>query len=227
MSKKVNIKTDNSDCGFEKEYWDKNYSDADSMDGIGNAKDHVKYLKSFLELELVDVSSIVDLGFGYGYLFQQMMKAFIPYKACGIEPSVFAYKKATKRKLKPVESTELKLYNESIEDWCQRDDNKYTRFDLGICTSVFQYLDEQDLEEIIPILSRRVKYLYLTVPTDIELNRQIEELEFFDEYAIRRSRQYYRDVMSKHFTNISSKIWESKYYFNEEDSLFTDLLYRS
>ncbi len=212
---------------FDKTYWDENYAEPKTMDGIGNAHLHTKYLKSFLDLEQVDVSSIVDLGFGYGYLFQKMMKAFIPYRACGIEPSKYAFDKARRRKLKPVESTKLTLYNESIESWCQREDSKKLRFDLGICTSVFQYLDETTLKKILPILARRIKYLYLTVPTDIELDRQIEELDFHDTYALSRSRDFYRNLLTQHFTNISSKLWESKYYFDDQTSLFTDLLYRS
>lgn len=212
---------------FEQEYWDKNYSQPNSMDGIGNAKDHAKYLKSFFDLELVDISTIVDLGFGYGHLFQKMMKTFIPYRACGVEPSKFAFNKARSRKLKPVESTKLKLYNESLQTWCQRKENKNLRFDLGLCNSVLQYIPTKDLEEIIPILARRVKFLYLTVPTDIELDRQIEELDFYDSYAIRRSRKFYRSLLSKNFTNISSKLWESKSFYNEKTTLFTDLLYRS
>lgn len=212
---------------FEQEYWDKNYSQPNSMDGIGNAKDHAKYLKSFFDLELVDISTIVDLGFGYGHLFQKMMKTFIPYRACGVEPSKFAFNKARSRKLKPVESTKLKLYNESLQVWCQRKENKNSRFDLGLCNSVLQYIPTKDLEEIIPVLARRVKFLYLTVPTDIELDRQIEELDFYDSYAIRRSRKFYRSLLSKNFTNISSKLWESKSFYNEKTTLFTDLLYRS
>lgn len=212
---------------FEQEYWDKNYSQPNSMDGIGNAKDHAKYLKSFFDLELVDISTIVDLGFGYGHLFQKMMKTFIPYRACGVEPSKFAFNKARSRKLKPVESTKLKLYNESLQTWCQRKENKNLRFDLGLCNSVLQYIPTKDLEEIIPVLARRVKFLYLTVPTDIELDRQIEELDFYDSYAIRRSRKFYRSLLSKNFTNISSKLWESKSFYNEKTTLFTDLLYRS
>ena len=212
---------------FEKEYWSKNYSQPQSMDGIGNAKDHADYLKTFMRLEMVDVTSVIDLGFGYGYLFQKVMKAFLPYKACGIEPSKLAFNKARQRKLKPVESTNLKLYNESIQKWCERKDSKHTRFDLGLCNSVFQYITTEDLEKIIPILAKRVKYFYLTVPTDVELDRQVEELDFHDTYAIRRSRKFYRNLISKHFTNISSKLWESNFYFNEKTTLFTDLLYRS
>lgn len=212
---------------FKKDYWDYNYSEPKSMDCIGNAKEHCQYLESFFKLELIDISSIVDFGFGYGYLFEQMLKTFIPYKACGIEPSKYAFDMAKKRKFQIVESMNLKIYNESLEKWCQRKESKNTRFDLGICTSVFQYLDEDTLELAIETMSKRVKYLYLTVPTNKELDRQIEELEFNDTYALRRSRHFYRKKLNKHFTNISSKIWESKFYFDEETTLFTDLLYRS
>src|SRR5688572_3896512 len=97
---------------FDKTYWDKNYSDPMSMDGIGNAKDHVRYLQSFLKVEHVDISTIIDLGFGYGHLFREMMKAFIPHRALGIEPSAHAFKKAKLDKLRPVESTDLQLYQE-------------------------------------------------------------------------------------------------------------------
>jgi len=214
-------------ANFSKDYWNSNYSEPETMDCIGNAKEHVQYIYSFFDLEKVDVSSIVDLGFGYGYLFQKLMKKFIPYKAMGIEPSEYAFNKARSRKLKPVASTDLKILNESIEKWCQRKDSKKLRFDLGLCTSVFQYLDHETLELCLPIMARRIKYLYLTVPTDIELDRQIEELEFDDQYALRRTRKYYREILSPHFTLISSKIWESKFYFDEETTNFTDLIYRS
>ena len=75
-------------------------------------------------------------------------------------------------------------------------------------------------------LSRRIKYLYLTVPTNKELDRQIEDLNFDDKYAYRRSSEFYKKVVGQGFTNISSRIWESKHHFNEETTLFTDLLYR-
>ena len=212
---------------FEEEYWKHNYSEPQTMDCIGNANQHAKYLKSLFELEFVDISSIIDLGFGYGYLFQKILKTFLPYRACGIEPSRFAYSKATARKLKPVESTKLKTYNESIQDWCQRPEIQSTRFDLGVCTSVFQYLTEEELKFIIPILSRRIKYLYLTVPTDIELKKQVSELNFNDIYAKSRSREFYRNIMSEGFVNVSNKVWESKYYFHEDSTFFSDLLYRT
>lgn len=210
---------------FDKAYWQKNYSDPMSMDGIGNAKDHVKYLQSFLAIEHVDVSSIVDLGFGYGHLFREMLRAFKPHTAAGIEPSSYAFKRAKLEKLRPVPSTELKLYEEDLIRWCRTTRKKNT-FDLGICTSVFQYISDKDLKEIIPILSKRIKYLYLTVPTDVELGRQVSELEFKDEYAIHRSREKYQKLLKPHFTFVSARVLESKHFFNEETTHFTDLLYR-
>lgn len=211
--------------GFDKKYWDKNYSDPMSMDGIGNAKEHVRYLEAYLKIEHVDVSTIVDLGFGYGHLFREMLRTFKPYRAVGIEPSPYAFKKVKPEKLKPVSSTDLKLYEEDLITWC-RTKRKENTFDLGICTSVFQYISDKDLKEIIPILAKRIKYLYLTVPTDIELKRQISELEFKDEYAIHRSREKYQKLLRPHFTFISSRILESKSHFDDESTSFTDLLYR-
>lgn len=210
---------------FSKTYWDKNYSDPMSMDGIGNAREHTRYLKAFFAVEHVNICSVVDLGFGYGHLFREMLKAFIPHTAVGIEPSDYAFKKAKIDKLRPVESTDLKLYQEDLLTWCNTK-RKKNEFDLGICTSVFQYLSDSDLKTIIPILSKRIKYLYLTVPTDIELGRQVSELEFKDEYAIHRSREKYQKLLRPHFTFVSSRVLESKHYFDDSTTHFTDLLYR-
>ncbi|MDA9793110.1 class I SAM-dependent methyltransferase [Bacteriovoracaceae bacterium] len=211
---------------FEKEYWDANYAEPDTMDGIGNAKEHVKYMKALFELDLIDISSVVDFGFGYGHLFKRVLKEFIPYRACGIEMSKYAFDKVKKKKLKPVESTNLFLYNESVQDWCLRKDSARLHFDLGICTSVFQYINDDEIDDVIRVMSERVKYLYLSVPTDIELNRQISELEFHDKYALRRSRDFYQKAFSKNFSFISNRVLESKHYFNEEDTHFSDLLFR-
>lgn len=210
---------------FDKTYWDKNYSEPMSMDGIGNAKDHVKYLQSFLAVEHVDISTIVDLGFGYGHLFREMLRAFKPHTAVGIEPSPYAFKKVKLDKLRPVPTTDLKLFQEDLITWCKTK-RKNDQFDLGICTSVFQYISDKDLKVIIPILAKRIKYLYLTVPTDVELGRQVSELDFKDEYAIHRSRERYHKLFKNDFTFVSSRVLESKHFFNEETSHFTDLLYR-
>ncbi len=210
---------------FDKTYWDKNYSEPETMDGIGNAKAHVKYLKSMLDVEYVDISSIVDLGFGYGFLFKEMLKAFVPHTAEGIEPSEYAFTRAKRLKLSPATSTKLTLKQMDLLTWC-REKNKSAPFDLAICTSVFQYLTDKELKEILPILSKRVKFIYLTVPTDSEFKRQVDDLDFKDEYAIHRSREKYQKLLRPYFTFISSRFLESKHFFDEETTPFTDHLYR-
>ena len=213
--------------GFTKEYWEENYSEPMTMDCIGNAKEHAKYLYAYFDVEKVDVSSIVDLGFGLGHLFKKMLKTFMPYKAYGIEPSSYAFDLASAKRLYPLcDTMKLTLKSESLQQWCERKTTSKLRFDLGLCTSVFQYLSEEDLTKIIPILSDRVKYLYLTVPTDVELKRQVSELDFVDRFALARSREFYFDVMRDFFTHVSSRVWESKTYFDEDTTLMSDLLYR-
>jgi len=64
--------------GFTEEYWLANYSVPDEMDCIGNVKDHIAYLKHLFAVEYVDISSIIDYGFGLGHLFEAALK--IPSK---------------------------------------------------------------------------------------------------------------------------------------------------
>jgi hypothetical protein len=209
---------------FDKTYWDKNYSDPMSMDGIGNAKEHAKYLKAFFAVEGVNVESMIDFGFGYGHLFRAMMRTFVPERAVGIEPSPYIFKKARIDKWRPVESTRLHLLEEDLKTWAKK--NRREKFDLGICTSVFQYLTNDELNEILPVIAAKVKYLYLTVPTDEELKRQVSEMEFKDEYALHRGREEYLKLLRPHFTFISARVLESKRAFTEESTAFTDLLFR-
>lgn len=220
----MSIKTAEGAKGFSNAYWEENYQSPEEMDGIGNVEQHVGYIKNLFGMEYIDISSIIDLGFGLGHLFEALLKEFIPYKAHGIEPSEYAFNIVKDRDISPVESTKLKLEQIDIVNWCKKNQNK--RFDLGICTSVFQYLSDEELEFCLPILAQRLKYLYLTVPTDKELDRQVEDLEFKDRYAIRRSRTKYQKLIRKHFTIVSSRVLESKVHFDEETTLFTDLLYR-
>lgn len=212
-------------AGFTKEYWDKNYADPEEMDCIGNVEQHVGYLKNLFALEYIDISSVIDFGFGLGYLFKGVLKEFLPYRAHGIEPSRHAFRQVKKSNIKPVDSMNLKLENIDLLSWCKKKDG-IKRFDLGICTSVFQYLTDDEIEQVLPVMASRVKYLYLSVPTDKELKRQISDLDFYDEYAIRRSRSKYLKMIKKHFTIVSSRLLESKVHFDEESTSFTDLLYR-
>ncbi|MCK6594542.1 MAG: class I SAM-dependent methyltransferase [Bacteriovoracaceae bacterium] len=218
--------------GFDKEYWDENYAHPEEMDNIGNRKLHLNYLKSFLALEYTDVSSIFDFGFGLGHLFEEALKEFKPYKAYGIEPSETAFKPTAKRlekfREKKYPSMNLELEMIDLYQWAKknRELKKIKTFDLGICTSVFQYLSDEEIKVVIKEMSRVVKVLYFSVPTDVELKRQREEVEFYDKYALQRSREKYLELISPHFTFVSNRILESKVFYSEEDTNFSDLLFR-
>lgn len=212
--------------GFSSEYWDVNYAVPEEMDNIINAKEHVAYMKAIFALEAVDISSVIDLGFGLGILFEEVLRSFIPYRAFGIEPSKPVYDLVVKKDIRPAPSTKLVLQNIDLVSWATRALKRERIFDLGLCTSVLQYLSDEEIKIVMPVLANRVRYLYLSVPTDLELKRQREEVKFSDEYAIHRTREKYLKLIGPHFTFISSRLLESKIHFKEDTSSFTDLLFR-
>lgn len=203
---------------FDQSYWDQNYTDLKSIDGIGNVKDHSRYLSAYFNLEGFEVESLVDLGFGYGHLLKEMVRTFKPHRVEGIEPSPPAFKR--------VKLSGAKLYQEDLLTWCQHPSRPKTKFDLGVSNSVFQYIPDRELKLILPLLAQRVRYLYLTVPTDIEYQRQHAELEFQDPWAIVRTRAQYHKLLRPHFTFISSRMLESKHFYDDQTTPFQDLLFR-
>lgn len=211
--------------GFGKDYWDTNYAEPEEMDNIVNAKEHAAYMKAIFALESIDVSSVIDLGFGLGVLFKEVLRTFKPYRAHGIEPSQHPFELVSKKKL-AVESTKLTLENCDLVSWTKKPEKKQNTFDLGLCTSVFQYLSDEDIAAVIPVMAQRIRFLYFSVPTNLELQKQIEDLEFKDEYAIHRTRERYLELISPHFTFVSSRLLESKKHFDETTSPFNDYLFR-
>ncbi|MAF77385.1 MAG: hypothetical protein CME63_17170 [Halobacteriovoraceae bacterium] len=219
-------KKESGAIGFSSQYWEENYNEPEEMDGIVNAGQHAKYISAFFAVDYVDISSVIDLGFGLGHLFEEVLKEFMPYRAMGIEPSTYAFDRVKERKISPCDSTKLTLKKWDLVTWSESIHKKSKWYDLGLCTSVFQYLTDKELKKVIPMMSKQMKYLYLSVPTDYELQRQVSDLEFKDRYAIHRTKRDYLELLRPHFTIIGSRVLESKFHFNEETTHFTDYLYR-
>lgn len=219
-------KTEAGSAGFSKDYWDKNYSEPYEMDNIGNVREHCRYIQSIFHLEQVEINSIADLGFGLGYLFQELMNTFHPYRAFGIEPSAHAFSEAKTKFIPPSEVKKFKISNTDIVSWGKNLKGNEKVLDLGVCTSVFQYLKDDEIRFILPILSAQFKYLYFSCPTESEFKRQKEEYDFVDEYAIHRKKEKYLKWISPHFTFVSSRLLESKVHFNENTTEFRELLFR-
>ncbi len=212
--------------GFSKEYWEKNYSEPMEMDNIGNSKEHARYLQALFDLEQIEINSMIDFGFGLGYLLEATMNEFLPIRVMGIEPSSHAYSDAKKRIKKPAEVSKFTLKNIDLVTWAKEVKSSEKCFDLGICTSVFQYLKDDEIEFVLPIMAKHVKFLYFSCPTDLEFKRQKIEYDFFDEYSIHRSKEKYLKWIRKDFTIVSSRILESKYFFNDDNSEFRETIFR-
>lgn len=203
---------------FDQNYWDEQYRDLKTIDGIGNVKDHSRYVAAYFNLEGFNVESMVDLGFGLGYLMKEFARTFKPRRIEGIEPSEHVFKKMRMKN--------AKLYQEDLLTWATHPNRARWAFDLAICNSVLQYLSDKELKIVLPVLAQRCRYLYLTVPTDVEYYRQQSELEFADPWARVRTREQYQRLLKPHFTFISSRILESKIHYDEKTTPFQDLLFR-
>lgn len=211
--------------GFDETYWSTNYAEPHRMDGIGNAEAHARFLKASFDVVLEEPSSVVDLGFGLGHLFEAVLHAFQPYKAVGIDASPVAHA-AVARRVVPPARTKLSWEQVDLATWCARPDHPKRRFDLGVCTSVLQYLSDDEVEAVVPVLAQRVKWLYLTVPTSTELVWQRTREDFVDAWAHDRPRAFYRDAIAPHFVGVGARLLESRVLVDEADSPFTDHLYR-
>lgn len=212
-------------AGFSDEFWATNYAEPQTMDGIYNAHRRAVALKAFFDSEYIDINSIVDLGFGLGELLRAFVQEFMPLTVIGIEPSPHAYAKVSRVPIVDVDSMHIELLQKDVLSWCQHP-APLAPFDLCICTSVFQYLTDPEIELTLPILANRVKYLYFSVPIDTELQFQTEALNFEDRYAIARTRDEYLSMLADHFTIVSNRLLESKDHFDEQSTLFTDFLFR-
>lgn len=211
--------------GFDDTFWRTNYADPSAMDGVTNASSHAAYLKGSFGVVLAEVRSVADFGFGMGHMFEAVLEAFQPFKALGIEPSPSVYEAVRFRNLDR-HATRLVLENTDLASWCRRPDHPRLRFDLGVCTGVLQYLTEAELDLVVPVLSQRLKWLYLNVPTDEEFDRMAADTGFEDPWAIRRPLAYYTDLLRPHFDRVGTRLLESRVNVDERESPFTDLLFR-
>lgn len=212
--------------GFPKEYWDHNYAEPQTMDGIFNAKVMAAYIKAVFRSEYIPVERLLGVGVGLGHLFQETMSLFGPHESLGLEPSAHAFHQA-RRRLRAPEGGTLELLPLDLATWCE-DEGAWDRepYDLGLCSSVFQYLTDPELEQVIPTLARRCKFLFFSVTTDQELAHQAKHLGLDDHYAFSRTKEEYLEWLGPSFTIVSRRILESKVHFDDRNTSFSDDLFR-
>lgn len=214
---------------FDEKYWRENYSDPDEMDGLANATEHLQYLYCLFELENIKVKKIADFGFGLGKLLEEACRIFVPTKVFALEPSQYAFDHVRSQDWTKTWQNELTWSQNNLLQWCEAQQGKKFKrpnFDLGICFSVMQYIEDEELKFVSHILAKSCHYLYASMPTKTELKRQRSEFDFDDRYAIRRSRKKYLEILSEDWTIVGLRLLESKHHESYESSPFSDHLFR-
>lgn len=205
---------------LDQKYFEQIYSKDSLIDGDYNARSHAKYLQSLFHLVEVEVSSIVDFGFGKGKLLYECLKSFKPGRASAIDNSEYIFNKAMGQSW--VKEWRVDMKQQAIHEF--KPPTKV--FDLGICNSVLQYVNDNDLEDSVERISYSCRYLYMHVPSKEDYQRLREDVDFHDTWAKVREDQVYRELLSKYFTKVSWGLWESKTMVEKDYSSFFDSLYR-
>jgi hypothetical protein len=206
---------------FEEDYWSSIYGNGSFVDGNFNAKEHAKYLYSLFDLMNISVESLIDFGFGKGFLFREFTQKFKPTQnLVGIEPSNLMFQEILKQNW--YTDFPVSLFHSTIEEVTLP--KGLLPFDLGICNSVVQYIGT-DLMIVFDKLSDYTKYLYFSVPTKSDYIRMKADLNFTDPYAYSRSKAMYQKYISPFFTVVSHNLLQSKKH-PREDYSFMDEFYR-
>lgn len=214
---------------FDEQYWIENYSEPEEMDGLANATEHLQYLYCLFELENIEVKRIADFGFGLGKLLEEACRIFVPTQVFALEPSKHAFDKVRSQEWTKTWQDELSWSQQDLKTWSlAHKDKKFKKpqYDLGICFSVMQYIEDDDLRLVSKVLAKSCRYLYASMPTKTELKRQRSEFEFDDRYAIRRSRKKYLEILGEDWTIVGLRLLESKHHESYESSPFSDHLFR-
>ncbi|MEC9281138.1 MAG: class I SAM-dependent methyltransferase [Bdellovibrionota bacterium] len=206
---------------LEKDYFDKIYAKSELIDGDYNAKSHARYLFQILSLVEANVSSVADFGFGKGKLLYETLKLFRPSRVMALDSSEYAFNELQKQKW--VKDWNIDLQHKELSQIVP----PKKAFDLGICNSVLQYVQDEDLEQIFERLSYSCRFIYLHVPSREDYQKLKLQSDFKDPWAKKRPDRIYQDLVARYFTRVSWGLLESKTLVDAELSPFFDSLYRS
>lgn len=92
-------------------------------------------------------------------------------------------------------------------------------YDLSICMSVGQYLDDKTFNIFIKYLCSKSKYVYFDTPTRLEyqiMRKNNKKTKLDDNYCIKRNQKWYINTISKYFRRVSHQILQSKRHFRSK-----------
>jgi len=178
-------------CRFDAQYFRRFYGGpgkTHSASEIGRLARGVDGLAAWLGVEL---RSVLDVGAGTGLwrTWFRLHRPEVRYRSVDISP--FACER----------------YGHELRDisrWCARE-----RFDLVVCHSVIQYLDDAAAERAIDHIGRMCRgLLYLEVVTKADL--PILDLEKSDTRMDLRTGRWYRARLDRHFFQVGAGLWASR-----------------
>jgi ubiquinone/menaquinone biosynthesis C-methylase UbiE len=202
---------------FSKKYFQKMYPKDGYIDGDFNAREHANYLKALFDLMEIEGKSLIDFGFGKGELLYRVSKVFDSEKVEAVDVSDFAHQEIKKKAW----SKEWKLHHKPIHEISGRG-----IFDLGLCNSVLQYVDDDLVEVSLQRMAEKTKFLYFHVPTSEDYLVLKKVLDFKDPYAKQRPKAFYEKFTAKYFTVVAWGVLESKFN-GRKGTPFTDSFYRT
>ncbi len=140
----------------------------------------------------VPIRSVLDIGAGLGYWSDWYRKNHKRTKVLSVDVSEHACRK----------------YGHELRDisiWAPS-----RKFDLVICQSVLQYINDDAAKAAIKNLAKATKHiLFFEVPTKTDLlhnvNRDVTDLEI---YA--RTGSWYRNELEKYFRQVGAGLWLAK-----------------
>lgn len=140
----------------------------------------------------VPVRSVLDIGAGVGYWSDWYRKNHQSIKVLSIDFSEHACHK----------------YGHELRDISTWAPSK--KFDLVICQSVLQYLDDQSARSAIKNIAKATtNVLYFEVPTKSDLRNNVDrDVTDFDIYV--RSGLWYRNELKKYFRQAGVGLWVAK-----------------
>jgi len=140
----------------------------------------------------IQVRSVLDVGAGIGYWSDWYRKNYECTKVVSVDVSEHACKK----------------YGHETRDISCWAPNR--KFDLVICQSVLQYLDDQAARSAIKNLAKATKHvLFFEVPTKSDLRNTVDrDVTDFEIYS--RTGIWYCNELKKYFTQAGAGLWVAK-----------------
>lgn len=207
---------------FEAKYWKELYGNGLDVDGSFNAKEHSDYLYNLFRLMGIEVSSLVDFGFGQGKLLKTFALKFKPQTILAMDISDTMIDKLTKEKwYKSFADFRIKKVNLlDLSPEFPKKVSNLTFFELGILNSVLQYIPVPAIPALLESIARNCRYLYITVPTKEDYMVMKKEFDFSDPYANKLAKKKLRTLLSRDFEFVSFNLLQSKWFtepaFREE-----------